>query len=173
MYRRLVTPLKRAANMLATHFERIQWRRNPTDRIGLYFIILCVFFSGVTAHGGVAGNYNPLLTGIEFARLSETSERVSMVLNGYYPPVISTTGGDTPRVLCDFYDMSIIGDVPRSYETGGTMITRVRIGTYTSPEVRVRVVLDLSPDRDYVVKQVFSQNDKSYIVIVEQKTKRR
>jgi len=143
------------------------------DTIGLCLVIVCVLVSGAISDGGETDDYNPLLTGIEFARLSETSERISIVLNGYYPPVISTTGGDTPRIMCDFYDMRIIDNVPQCYATGGTVITRVRTGVYTSPEKRVRVVLDLSPHGDYMVKQIFSKNDTTYIVIVEQKEKKR
>lgn len=109
----------------------------------------------------------PELKSITFAVDKETGEQVIFTLNGYYPPTVFGIEGPEPRVVCDFPKTHIAMDARESLEINGANITRVRTGIHSEPERKIRAVLDLVPDRNYDIHQVFVKQDNQFIISVK------
>lgn len=112
---------------------------------------------------------DPELKEIRFEKGTDGEERVLFVLNGYYPPKAFAIEGKRPRLICDFFDARLDKGVSRLIETDGYLIQTIRVGSHSSPTPKIRVVLDLRPDQDYEIRQVFSPDKKIYAVILRVK----
>ena len=86
-------------------------------------------------------------------------------LNEFSPPTVSAIEKDNPRVLCDFMATNIDSSVQKTILTNGKYIERIRTAMHHDPE-KVRIVLDLSPNRDYDLQQIFFRNDNLFVLIV-------
>ena len=117
--------------------------------------------------GTIAAPVVPTIIEISFDDSSSRGEMVLIRLNNFYPPIVSTIEKETPRVLCDFAAMDLASDVQMNIEAKGKFIERIRTAKHHDPE-NVRVVLDLSPDRDYDLQQVFFRNDNLFVLIVNE-----
>lgn len=111
----------------------------------------------------------PMILEISFDDSSSRGEMVLFHLNDFYPPVITGIEKDTPQVLCDFLAMNLSPDVQKTILASGKYIERIRTAKHHDPE-KVRVVLDLFPDRDYDLQQVFFRNDNLFVLIVNELT---
>lgn len=101
-----------------------------------------------------------LIKNIAFEKVSDSEEKVSFELNGFFPPKIFGIEGKKGRLVCDFFDTGIAGHIARTLETEGSLVLRIRIGFHTAPKQKTRVVLDLAPiDKDYAVQQHFYENN--------------
>ncbi len=109
----------------------------------------------------------PKLLDVSFDDSSSKGEMVLFRLNDFYPPTVSAIEKDTPRVLCDFLAMDLGPEVQPTILANGKYIERIRTAIHHDPE-SVRVVLDLSPDRDYDLQQVFFRNDNLFVLIVNE-----
>jgi len=69
--------------------------------------------------------------------------------------------------LCDFQNMRLSGDVQKAIATGGKYVENIRTA-YHADKDKVRVVLDLAPDRDYDLQQVFFKNDNLFVLIINE-----
>jgi hypothetical protein len=88
-------------------------------------------------------------------------------LNGYYPPKTRVLDGDHPRLVCDFPNTRINGNIPRKMELTNGFIERIRIGIHEEPHPKVRVVMDFKPGRDYTVEQLFYKKENYYTLMVK------
>ena len=109
----------------------------------------------------------PQLLEISFDDSSNKGEMIVFHLNDFFPPEVSAIEKDTPRVLCDFIGMNLGADVSKIIDTNGKYVQRIRTTLHKNPG-RVRVVLDLAPDRDYDLQQVFFKNDNLFVLIVNE-----
>ncbi len=109
----------------------------------------------------------PRLLGITFDDSSNKGEMVIFRLNDFYPPTVSAIEKDIPQVLCDFMDMQFGAEVQELIVANGIYVERIRVIRHESPD-KMRVVLDLSPDRDYDLQQVFFKNDNLFVLIVNE-----
>jgi len=109
----------------------------------------------------------PQLLEISFDNSSNKGEMIVFHLNDFYPPEVSAIEKDTPRVLCDFMGMNLGAEVSKVIDADGEYVQRIRTTSQKNPD-RVRVVLDLSPDRDYDLQQVFFKNDNLFVLIVNE-----
>jgi hypothetical protein len=98
---------------------------------------------------------------------AEDQTGVIFELNGYFSPKTKVLEGDRPRLICDFPDTRIDGDIPHYRELKGGYIQRIRIGIHHKPRSKVRVVLDFRPGQDYAVEQVFYKKNNYYTLIVK------
>ena len=121
--------------------------------------------------GGVAESDVPdggsQLLEISFDNSSNKGEMVIFRLNDFYPPTVSAIEEETPQVICDFMDMELGSDVKDVILAEGKYVQRIRTARHGGPD-KVRVVLDLSPDRDYDLQQVFFKNDNLFVLIVNE-----
>lgn len=104
---------------------------------------------------------------IGFERLSLTEERVSFKLSEYGPPRVFGLEGAKGRLVCDFFGTKISTGIPRTIQTEGNLVSRIRIGLHAAPKQKVRVVLDLVPgDTDYAVEQHFYGNNVFVVTVL-------
>jgi hypothetical protein len=111
----------------------------------------------------------PTILEISFDDSSSRGEMVLFRLNDFSPPTVSAIEKDNPRVLCDFMAMNLDSSVQKTIETNGQYIERIRTARHHDPE-KVRVVLDLLPNRDYDLQQVFFRKDNLFVLIVNELT---
>jgi len=109
----------------------------------------------------------PRLLGVSFDDSSNKGEMVIFRLNGFYPPTVSAIEKDTPQVLCDFMDMELGYGVDELIVANGVFVERIHVARHENPD-KVRAVLDLPPDRDYDLQQVFFKNDNLFVLIVNE-----
>ena len=109
----------------------------------------------------------PTILDVTFDDSSNRGEMVLLRLNDFYPPTVSAIEKDTPRVLCEFPNMKLGQDVRNDIPANGKYVERIR--TQRDDETgKVKVILDLSPDRDYDLQQVFFKNDNLFVLIVNE-----
>lgn len=109
----------------------------------------------------------PVLRGLSFDDSSNRGEMVLFHLNDFFPPTVSAIEKDSPRVLCDFNNMRLGKDVQTPLVANGKYVERIRAANHKNPD-KVRVVLDLAPDKDYDLQQVFFKNDNLFVLIVNE-----
>lgn len=115
----------------------------------------------VTA-GSVVG---PLLESVKFDGTSPKGEMVLFKLNDFHPPVIHGVEEGVPRVICDFNSTQLADSVKNLIKADGKFIKIIRITKHKKPD-RIRVVLDLEPNRSYDLQQVFFKEDNLFVIIV-------
>jgi SH3-like domain-containing protein len=93
-------------------------------------------------------------------------ETIAFQMDGFQPPEAFVLKGDRPRVVCDFLNTRLLGNVGNRVEPKGTLIKDIRIAPYGGGAPRVRVVLDLTPGRSYVVDQTFYKKENRYTVTI-------
>ncbi|MFW5640756.1 MAG: SH3 domain-containing protein [Thermodesulfobacteriota bacterium] len=89
-------------------------------------------------------------------------EKIIFSLNGFYPPKTFALDEEVPKVVCDFINTRLGPNLGNSITVGGDLVQKIRIGYHESPEEKVRVVIDLSPDKKYSVEQVFYKKTNLY-----------
>ena len=109
----------------------------------------------------------PQLLEVSFDDSSNNGEMVLFHLNDFFPPAVSAIEKNNPRVLCDFQNMRLNSDVQKMIDAKGKYVESIRTA-YHADKDKVRVVLDLSPDRDYDLQQVFFKNDNLFVLIVNE-----
>jgi hypothetical protein len=77
--------------------------------------------------------------------------------------------GEKPRVVCDFFDAGLAPDIGYSIEVSNGIVEKIRTGIHKSPKFKVRVVLDLIPERNYEVDQFFFEKENYYVLVVKAK----
>jgi hypothetical protein len=108
---------------------------------------------------------DPLLVDVSFDDTSNKGEMVLFQLNDFYPPTVSAIEQGTPRIVCDFINMRMAKEVQSLIDAHGQLIDKIRVARHRDP-VKVRVVLDLFPNRDYDLQQVFFKDDNLFVLIV-------
>jgi len=109
----------------------------------------------------------PTILDISFDDSSSKGEMVLFRLNKFSPPIVSVIEKENPRVLCDFMETNMNPSVLKSIEANGKYVERIRAARHDDPK-KVRVVLDLLPNRDYDLQQVFFRNDNLFVLIVNE-----
>ncbi len=98
---------------------------------------------------------------------SSKGEMVLFHLNDFFPPLVSAIEKDSPRVVCDFMAANISPNIQKNILTNGKYIERIRIVEYQDPE-KVQVVINLFPDQDYDLQQVFFRKDNLFVLIINE-----
>ena len=109
----------------------------------------------------------PLLSNVSFERTANDSEMVLFKLNDFYPPIVFGIEKGNPRVVCDFLDTELAESVLSVIQTQGTYVSRIRTALHDNPH-KVRVVLDLVPNRNYDLQQVFFKEDNLFVIIINE-----
>jgi len=95
--------------------------------------------------------------------------KVIFELNGPFPPQTMIVEGEKPRVVCDFFDAGLASDIDDSIEVNNGIVEKIRTGVHKWPKSKVRVVLDLTPERNYEVDQFFFEKENYYVLVVKAK----
>ena len=100
---------------------------------------------------------------------SSSAEIINIVLSGPYPPEAQVIEGDAPRIFCDFPGVRMEKNIKRTIGVNGKYVLQIRTGIHPPPEPKTRVVLDLIPNHDYEVEQLFFEKDNRYSIIIREK----
>lgn len=110
----------------------------------------------------------PRLLDITFDGSSAKGEMVLFHLNAFYPPAVTAVEKDNnPRVVCDFQEMELAKGIQEKIVPQGKYVQSIRTSKSKNPN-KIQVVLELSPDRDYDLQQVFFKNDNLFVLIVNE-----
>jgi hypothetical protein len=115
----------------------------------------------------IAAAADPILLDVSYESTANDSEMVLFKLNDFYPPIVFGIEKGNPRVVCDFLDTLLAVDIPPVIQTNGIFVRKIRTARHPSPE-KVRVVLDLVPNKNYDLQQVFFKEDNLFVIIISE-----
>lgn len=107
----------------------------------------------------------PQLLEISYENSSSKGEMIFFRLNGFHPPTVTADESETPQVNCEFTGMGLGPDVQQAIEARGAYVQKIAT-TADKKTGKVRVSIDLTPDRDYDLRQVFFKEDNLFVLIV-------
>ena len=113
----------------------------------------------------IAEPAKPLLTDIRFEKASSQEEMIHISVRDFSPPKLFAIEGDNPRVVCDFFGTGLAGTVKTQRTVDGNYVRRIRVGTHRYP-TKTRVVLDLTPEHDYDVRQMYVKDKETFILAI-------
>ncbi len=111
------------------------------------------------------GNEPPTLRSVKFDNSSNRGEMIQFKLNDFYPPIVFGIEEGLPRVVCDFKDTRADASLKETIKTNGRYVKAIRIGRHKNPS-KIRVVIDLEPNNNYDLQQVFFKEDNLFVIIV-------
>jgi hypothetical protein len=106
-----------------------------------------------------------VLESVVFDNSSRRGEMVQFTLTDFHPPKIFGIEEGVPRVVCDFTTTRAREKLPKIIKTKGRWVKAIRIGSHQNPD-RVRVVIDLAPNNNYDLQQVFFTDENLFVIIV-------
>lgn len=106
---------------------------------------------------------NPLLLDITYENNSSKGEMIFFRLNGFFPPSVSAVESGNPEVVCDFANTAQREGIKPVIEAKGAYVQKIITNRNSK---RVRVTLQLSPGRDYDLRQVFFKEDNLFVLVV-------
>ncbi|MDX9840849.1 MAG: AMIN domain-containing protein [Desulfobulbus sp.] len=107
----------------------------------------------------------PVLESVTFDGKSPKGEMVLFKLTEFHPPEVHGVEQGVPRVICDFKGTRLADSAQNLIKTDGKHVKVIRVSKTRNPE-KVRVVLDLVPNRSYDLQQVFFKEDNLFVIIV-------
>ncbi len=115
--------------------------------------------------GGEKKKTTPVIRKVSFEKSSENKEMVFFYLNEFFPPMVFAADEKKLQVVCEFFDGTFEGEGQKIFNTTGDYITRVKIETFDTP-TKVRVIMDLTPNYNYDLKQVFFRENNVFVIII-------
>lgn len=100
---------------------------------------------------------------------SASEDTINIVLSGNFPPEAQVIEGNTPRIICDFPGVRMEKTIQRTIAVNGKYVVQIRTGIHPPPEPKSRVVLDLVPNHDYEVEQLYYEKENRYSMIIREK----
>jgi len=106
-----------------------------------------------------------LLSEVNFENTSNKGEMVLFKLNGFYPPEVSGEENGTPKVTCMFAGARMGAELVKEQSPHGEFIEKIIIEQEDdlSP---IQVTLELVPNKNYDLQQVFFKEDNLFVIIV-------
>lgn len=104
------------------------------------------------------------ITNVDVTAGSMGGDIVSFHIDQDRPPRTMVIEGDSPRIVCDFPEMSIDRSLVSRALGERETVTKIRAGIHGPPEPKVRIVLDLKPSAHYTVRQIYDKANKRYIL---------
>ncbi|MFH2123648.1 MAG: AMIN domain-containing protein [Pseudomonadota bacterium] len=129
-------------------------------------VLALIIFIALPVARCCAEDVGGLLENIFFTRESTSRETITFKLNGPYIPKIFAIQGESPKVVFDFYDTRHSTSVKGVMKVKGNLVSAIRAGRHTDPQLKTRVVLDLVPAVDYDFSQKFREKDNSLIITI-------
>ncbi len=108
---------------------------------------------------------DPLLSDVSYENTSDKGEMVLFKLNGFYPPTVTGKEESTPLVICEFPGARLGDAVRLEQEIHGKFIQQVDVKQIQGSN-SVRVTIELAPNNNYDLQQVFFKEDNLFVIIV-------
>jgi hypothetical protein len=86
-------------------------------------------------------------------------------LNGFFPPSVAGEEAGAPRVVCKFPGTRLAATVVKDQKSQGRFVDRIRV-VQSADNNQLEVVLELVPNKNYDLQQVFFKEDNLFVVIV-------
>jgi len=103
---------------------------------------------------------------ISFEQSPDKGEKVLFELNNFHPPVVfGNEEGAVPSIVCDFMESRLGDEVPEIIPAKGQFVKQVRVEK-SAESPKIRVVLELVPNRHYDLQQVFFKEQDLYVLFV-------
>ena len=107
-----------------------------------------------------------LIKKISFEQSPDKGEKVLFELNNFQPPVVfGNEEGEIPSIVCDFMASQLGDEVPDIIPAKGQFVKQVRVEK-SADSSKIRVVLELVPNRHYDLQQVFFKEQDLYVLFV-------
>ena len=110
-------------------------------------------------------NHEALLSEVTFENTSNKGEMVLFKLNGFYPPEVSGQETGTPSVTCVFAGTRIGPELIQEQTPQGKFINSILV-EQEGDSAPIYVTLQLVPDKNYDLQQVFFKEDNLFVIIV-------
>ncbi len=109
----------------------------------------------------------PTILEIAFDGSSPQGEVVLFHLNGFHPPAVSALEQKQPKVVCDFHKIVLGKKVQENIQADGKYVRKIQ--TLRNQENGfVTVELELSPDRNYDLQQLYFKDKALFMLIVNE-----
>jgi hypothetical protein len=106
-----------------------------------------------------------LLSDVSFKGTSNKGEMVLFKLNGFFPPEVSGEEKGEPKVTCTFNDAALGSEVLALQQTDGEFVKKISV-LKADDSNPLRVIIDLVPNKNYDLQQVFFKEDNLFVIIV-------
>ncbi len=106
-----------------------------------------------------------LLSEVNFENTSNKGEMVLFKLNGFYPPEVSGEENGTPRVTCVFAGARMGDELVKEQSPHGNFIEKILV-EQEDAAAPIQVILELVPNKNYDLQQVFFKEDNLFVIIV-------
>ncbi len=110
-------------------------------------------------------NLEALLSEVNFENTSNKGEMVLFKLNGFYPPEVSGEENGTPRVTCVFAGARMGVELVKEQSPQGEFVEKILI-EQEDESAPIQVTLELVPNKNYDLQQVFFKEDNLFVIIV-------
>lgn len=107
-----------------------------------------------------------IINKISFEQSPDKVEKVVIELNNFHPPVVLGKEEGMPTIICEFKEASAEQEVPAIISTNGNYITQIRVEKNINPQ-QVKVILELRPNRQYDLQQVYYKAQNLYVLFVK------
>lgn len=107
----------------------------------------------------------PYLSAIQFDPDSPRGELVQFKLNGFYPPVLRSIETGSPQVICEFSNLQVAPALEGPIKISGRLVKAIRLDK-SADGGKVRVFVELEPNQNYDLQQVFFKEDNFFVLIV-------
>jgi len=104
---------------------------------------------------------------IRVDKTPEGEEKITFVLSGFYPPKTFVSEEDSPKIVCDFPEARASEHIKQTIPVNGTYLKKIRVGIHEGPPSKLRVVLDMVPNKNYSVKQTFFKKENLYTLTLK------
>ena len=103
---------------------------------------------------------------ISFEKSPDKGEKVMFQLTNFHAPVIFGVEEGVPSIVCDFKNAGIGDKVPENISAQGEFVKQIRVEKNVTAH-KIRVVIELLPNRHYDLKQVFFKEESMYVLFVK------
>jgi len=110
-------------------------------------------------------NHEALLSEVTFENTSNKGEMVLFKLNGFYPPEVSGQETGKPSVTCKFAGTRIGPELIQEQNPQGKFIDSILV-EQEGDAAPIYVTLQLVPNKNYDLQQVFFKEDNLFVIIV-------
>lgn len=110
-------------------------------------------------------NPEAMLSEVTFENTSNKGEMVLFKLNGFYPPEVTGQEKGTPKVTCLFRGARMGEELVKVQNPKGQFVSKIVVDQKEG-SAPVEVTLELVPNKNYDLQQVFFKEDNLFVIIV-------
>jgi hypothetical protein len=103
---------------------------------------------------------------ISFKQDPAKGEQISMQVSDFHPPVIFGVEEGTPSIVCDFLNAEKGDKVQELIPANGQFVKQIRVEKDAKAH-KIRVVIELVPNRHYDLQQIFFKEENLYVLFVK------